>query len=158
MSTCTWPCQHVAKWWGWFTALKQWTPVLWTQLSIPPKRSKQCIETFPQSEVGIKMVPSSPSISDHVLKMWKIFITPHCCQVSYQTRSFKSTPLCLPTGWIYISYQYKLTISMKIFTHNSKPNILIFCISSRFGGKSAVYVQPSFLWVFNSTCGVFNWF
>ena len=56
--------------------------------------------------------------------MWKYFITPCHCQVSYQTTSFKSTSLGLTTGWTFIPYQSKLIISTKISTHNSKPNIL----------------------------------
>ena len=157
MTTCKWLCQHMVKWWGWFTAPKQWTPVLWTHLSLPPKRSKICLETFPQSRVGIKMA------SLFSLHFWphsqdvKIYHT-SCHQVSYPTRSFKSTPLCLPTGWIFISYQSKLTISTKIFTHNSKSDIFVSCISSEFDGKSAAHIQPSFLQVFNSTSGAFNWF
>ena len=55
--------------------LKQWAPVLWTHLSLSSERSKRCLETFPQSKVGIEWLPSSPSISDHILKMWKIFLS-----------------------------------------------------------------------------------
>ena len=83
-----------------------------------------------------------------------IFITPHCHQVSHQTRSFKSTPLSLPAGWIFISYQSKSLIS----THSSKPDILVLCLCSRFDGKSAVHVWPSFLWVYHSAGRAFNQF
>ena len=108
---------------------KQKVPIPWTHLSPPTKRFKRCLETFPQSRVGIKLASSSPSISDH------ISITPHCHQVSHEIRSFKSTTLILPAGWIFIFYQSKLTARTKVFTHNSTPNILVFCMSSGFGRK-----------------------
>ena len=60
-------------------------------------------------------------------------------QVSHQTMSVKSRSLSLPGGWKFISCQSKLRTNMKIFTYNSKPDIFTFCISSRFGMKSAAH-------------------
>ena len=80
-----------------------------------------------------------PSLLTTISRYENIFITLCHHQVSHQTRSVKSTPLSLPAGWIFISYQSKLGTSPNIFTHYSKPNIFLFCISSRFGGNSAAH-------------------
>ena len=61
-------------------------------------------------------------------------------QVSCQTTSVKFTIVSLPSAWIFISHQSESRTSMKIFIHNSMPDILVvICISSRFVQKSAVH-------------------
>ena len=73
------------------------------------------------------------------LRYESIFITLCHHQLSCQTMSVRSTPLSLPAGWTFICHQSKLRTSTKIFTHNSEPDIFTFCISSRFGRKSAAH-------------------
>ena len=86
-----------------------------------------------------------------VFSRWEnIFTTPRHHQIGYQTSYLKSTSLGLKAGWIFIPYQSKLTISMKIFTHSCKPNILANSVSvADLGWKSAAHVWPIFPWVFN---------
>ena len=73
----------------------------------------------------------------------KIFlIIPHHHQVSHQTKSFQSTPLSLPTGWIFISYQYKPIKSMKISTHSSKLTILASASAADLAGNQLHMHNP----------------
>ena len=43
-----------------------------------------------------------PPILTTISRCENILITSHNCQVGYQTRSFKSTSLGLPAGWLFI--------------------------------------------------------
>ena len=133
-------------WQDWFTALKQQTPIPWTHLSSPPKKYKRHLENIPMiRHRDTNGFPPLPSFLTPFQRYENIFITFHCCQVSWKTRSSKSTPFSLPTRWIFISYQSKSRKSTKISTNISSPDIFGFCISSRFGGKWAVHAQPSLL-------------
>ena len=71
VSTCKWLCQHMLQWQCWFTALTQQIPILWTHLSLPLQDVNRCLQTFPQSEAGIKMASLSTSFSDYISKIWK---------------------------------------------------------------------------------------
>ena len=84
--------------------------------------------------------PFFPPFLTMFLGYENIFITPYHCQ----TRSFKSTPLSLPAGWIFISYQSQLMTSTKIFTHNSKPNIKVSASSVDLAGSWLGMHDPVF--------------
>ena len=126
-------------------------------LIFTPSRSQKTLRNIPtvwsRNKNGFFFLPPFLSMFQ---RCENIFVTLCHYQVSHETTSVKSTPLNLPTGWIFISHQSELRAGTKIFTHNSKSDIFTSCISSRFGGKSAAHLQPSFLQVFDSTGGAFN--
>ena len=113
-------------------------------LIFTPQEIKRCLETFSQSGIGLKWLLSSPFISDHIHSIWKLFYHTSLPSVSCQTRSFKSTPLSLPAGWIFISYQSKLMTSSKIFTCNSKPDISISASAVDLVGNQLCMQDPNF--------------
>ena len=71
-----------------------------------------------------------------------IFVTPHHHQASCQTRSFKSTPISLPAGWIFNSFQSKLMTSTLISIHSSNLIILVSASAVDLAGTQLCMHDP----------------